>query len=363
MSNRTRMHRPFSPSSHPRTLQQWLGLPGIGLLLILVACSLAPFQSQPSTSVRPTPTPDFLLHNTAITTMQTLAAYKQLITQAQTYGAEVAEDQQQLAQDQQDAAQAQTVQAYQALTARIQGQMSSLRLHMLPAKTGYDLQQLQALIGQTDIINDYEYRDADDALLPLQERLHDATTTQDFQQIDDQAQILLTNLQALLANLNDQTPHEQAHITDLHVITTYHLTGKVMVVALTEQTLRMYQDDVLVGMILVVTGQPAAQTPPGLWHILTKETNVTFTSGEKPGSPLWYPDTHINYAMKYKEWGYYLHDATWRRDFGPGTNLPHDDYTAPGYSNVGSHGCINMSLDDIRQLFDWAEIGIPVIVY
>lgn len=346
----------------PGTPQRWLGLLGVCLVLWLSACASTPAQSQ-STTPTSTPTPDFQLHNAAITTMQTISAYGQLIDQAQTYGYTVTQDQQQLAQDQQDAASAQTAQAYQALTARVQGQMATLRQNMLPAKTGYDLDQLEAMIGKTKITNDYEYRDADDALLSLRWQLRHARTTKAYQQIDDKAQILLTNLQALLTNLNDKTPHDQAHATDLHLIATYHLTGKVIVVSLTEQTLRMYQDGTLVGMMLVVTGQPAAQTPPGLWHVLNKRKDATFTSSEKPGDPLYYPPTHIYYAMLYKEGGYYLHDATWRKYFGPGANMPHDDYTSPGFSNVGSHGCINMNLDNARKLYNWVEVGIPVVVY
>jgi hypothetical protein len=345
--------------------RQWPGILGACLLLWLSACTFAPAQSQPPANLGPTPTPDFHLRDTAITIRQTLAAYEQLIAQAQTYGHDVSLDQQQLAQDYQDFDSAHTTQAYQALTARIQAQMSRLRKAMLPEKTRYDLHQLQKLIGETNINNDYEYRDADDALLVLQSRLQWAKTTSDYQQIDHQAQILLTNLRALLANLTDKTSHKQAHVTDLQLIDAYHLTGKVIIVSLTEQTLRMYHNGQFVGWMYVVTGQRAMQTPPGLWHILTKETNLTFSAPptEDPNSPLWYPPTHINYGLKFKEWSYYLHDATWRSYFGPGANLPHDDYTSGKYSVNGTHGCINMSLDDTRRLYTWAEVGIPVVVY
>jgi hypothetical protein len=260
--------------------QRWLGLLGICLLLWLSACASAPAQSQRSANLGPTPTPDFQLRNTAITTRQTLAAYEQLIAQAQTYGHTVTQDQQQLDQDYQDFASARTAQAYQALTARIQAQMRTLRTAMLPEKTRYDVHRLQKMIGQTNINNDYEYRDAADALLDLQSRLQWAKTTKDYQQIDHQAQILLINLQALLTNLNDKTPHKRAHVTDLQLIAAYHLTGKVIVVSLTEQTLRMYDNGKLVGWMYVVTGQRAAQTPPGLWHVITKGTNGALVSAD-----------------------------------------------------------------------------------
>jgi hypothetical protein len=351
-------------SPHPRRLsrhQRWLGLLGVCVLLWLSACASTPVTQASTPS--PTPTPDFPLHNAAITTMQTIAAYQQMIDQAQTYGYTVTQDQQQLAQDQLDANSAQTTQAYEALTTRVQGQMTQLNQNMLPAKTDYDLKQLEALIGQTKITNDYEYRDADDALYSLQWQLRHADTTKEYQQIDNKAQILLNNLHALLTNLNDKTPHEQAHATDLQLMNAYQLTGKVVVVSLTEQTLREYDNGVLVGMMYVVTGQPAAQTPPGLWHVSVKKRDATFTSDEKPGDALYYPPTHIYYAMLYREGGYYLHDATWRNYFGPGANMPHDDYRSPGFSNVGSHGCINMNLDNARKLYDWVEIGTAVLVY
>ena len=141
------------------------------------------------------------------------------------------------------------------------------------------------------------------------------------------------------------------------------MTGKVLVVSLTEQYLRVYQDGQLVKAIGVVTGQPEAQSPPGLWHIFYMGTNLTFKSDEPVGSPLWYPPTPINYGMEYHAGGYYFHDATWRSYFGPGGNLPHDDYTSPGYSNVGSHGCVNVSLTNAAWLYNFVEINTPVIIY
>jgi lipoprotein-anchoring transpeptidase ErfK/SrfK len=44
-----------------------------------------------------------------------------------------------------------------------------------------------------------------------------------------------------------------------------------------------------------------------------------------------------------------LHFAWWR--------------TKETIGRPGSHGCINMLLDDSRYLWDWATIGTPVLIH
>ena len=292
-----------------------------------------------------------------------LNQFQDQIDQAQTYGQDVSQYQQQLQQDRQDLQSAHTLQQYLDLSTRIRTQIASMQSILIRGKANYDLQQLQTMIGTTDIINDYEYRDGTDAYGDQLANLQSAQTDDDFQAVDDQVQILLTNLHALLTNLNDATPHDQAHVTDLQLIQAYGLTGKVMVTSLTEQTLRLYDNGQFVRSIPVVTGRQEAPSPPGLWHIFFKGTNLTFKSSEPQGSPLWYPPTPINYGMEYHWGGFFYHDATWRSYFGPGANLPHDDYTSGIYSDDGSHGCINMTLSNTSWLFDWVDLNIPAIVY
>lgn len=288
---------------------------------------------------------------------------QQMIVQAQTYGQDTTQFQQQLAQDRTDLQNAHTLDAYLALSARINSQIGAVQVAVARGKTTYDLQQLQTLIGTTDITNDYEYRDGTDGYNDQMAYLRDARTADDYQAIDAQVQILLTNLHALLLNLNDPTPHDQPHATDLALIQDYGLTGKVIVTSLTEQMTRLYDNGQLVKAIPVVTGRQEAPTPAGLWHIFYMGTNLTFKSDEPPGSPLWYPPTPINYGMEYHWGGFFDHDATWRSYFGPGANKPHDDYTSGIYSDDGSHGCINMNLANTRFMYNWVDIGTPQIVY
>jgi lipoprotein-anchoring transpeptidase ErfK/SrfK len=293
-----------------------------------------------------------------------LDTFQQLISQAQLYGVDVTKYQQQHDQDQQDLQSAHTLQAYLDLSSRIQSQMNGMQGVVIRGKAKYDLQQLKTMISTTNIINDYEYRDGTDALGDQEYYLSQAQTTSDYEDVDNQAQILLSNLQAMLTNMKDTTAHNQTHATDLQLMQQYHLmTGKVMVTSLTEQTLRLYDNGQLVRSIPVVTGRQEAPSPPGLWHIFMKGTNLTFKSSEPQGSPLWYPPTPINYGMEYHWGGFFYHDATWRVYFGPGANLPHPDYTSGIYSDDGSHGCINMTLSNTAWLYSWVDIGTPAIVY
>ena len=64
--------------------------------------------------------------------------------------------------------------------------------------------------------------------------------------------------------------------------------------------------------------------------------------------------------MRYSFYGYYVHDAWWRNQFGLYTNLPHYD---PAAFNGGSHGCINVSKSDMIWVFDWLPYGAPILVY
>lgn len=295
-----------------------------------------------------------------------LQNFQSLIDQAKTYGEDVSQYQQEHDQDVLQLKQAQTFQQYLQLSAQIQSQSSSMRFILVRGKAKHDLQTLKDLIGETVFNNDYEYIQGDDAYNDEAARLRYASTLDDYQQIDDQLSILLNNLNALLTNLKDPNydKHDQPHQTDLHLLQTYNLTkGKVLIVSLTEQTAREYVDGQLVHWSYAVTGRRGLPSPPGVWPIIFKENHIVFKSSEPPGSPFWYPDTPINYAAEYHSGGFFVHDATWRVYFGPGANLPHNDYSSGQFSDDGSHGCINMKLSETKWLYDWLEVGTPVIVY
>ena len=77
-------------------------------------------------------------------------------------------------------------------------------------------------------------------------------------------------------------------------------------------------------------------------------------------SPFWYAPTPITYGIAYAPNGFFIHDAWWRSEFGPDTNLPHWD---PAAFNGGSHGCINLPTDQMQWVWSWTPDGAPIIVY
>src|SRR5207248_9498365 len=112
----------------------------------------------------------------------------------------------------------------------------------------------------------------------------------------------------------------------------------------------------------VRTGGPELPTPKGTVHVQDKTPNLYVYSPWPKGSPYWFPDVTYRYALDFYEnsqYGLYIHDASWRHEFGPGSNVV--DGT-PGEDTTGTHGCINVPLADQERLYSWATVGTPVIV-
>jgi len=130
-------------------------------------------------------------------------------------------------------------------------------------------------------------------------------------------------------------------------------------VSLTQQKLWAYDGNKLVLTSLVTTGNKALPTPAGPYHIEGKFHPFTFHSPWKKGSPYWYPPSKTQYAMLFREGGYFIHDAPWRSTFGPGTN---QQLGTPGQNYTGTHGCINVPSDVAQKLFTWAKLGTVVQV-
>lgn len=137
-------------------------------------------------------------------------------------------------------------------------------------------------------------------------------------------------------------------------------SGQVILVSISQEWLWAYQDQHLVMASPVTTGMPQLPTPQGSYAVQYKETNVTFYSYWGPSSPLYYPPEHINYAMYFRDTGYYIHDAPWRHAFGPGTEVPHTN--PDGSWETGSHGCVNMPTPAAATLYSWVHVGTRVII-
>ena len=209
----------------------------------------------------------------------------------------------------------------------------------------------------------YEYQAI--ASYPTQKLLNNAQTVADYQYLIGQIYGWLADFHAYTANFSDPTPYNRVHATDLQLLRRNGETSdRVIVISLSEQAMRVYQDGKLVNAFLVVTGMPGHASLPGSWWIERKLTNTTFISGEQPGQDGYYPPTPVAYAMQYHSSGYFIHQSWWRSQFGPGNQFPHLDPHGTLFANEGSHGCVNMSTADVEWLYAFAQVDTTkIIVY
>lgn len=139
-----------------------------------------------------------------------------------------------------------------------------------------------------------------------------------------------------------------------------HPVGKAILVDLSRQWLFAYVDGVPVFDNAVETGRPELPTPTGSFAVMEKVRNIMFTSPWPEGSPHYYEPTHVNYALLFKDGGFFLHDAWWHEQFGPGSNVPHQ--LPDGRWETGSHGCVGMPVADAERLHNWATVGTKVVI-
>ena len=305
-----------------------------------------------------------------------LAEFSNDIQLTQQYGQDVTKYQQRLAADQAALKNAKTIKDYLTLSTQINNDIASIQLPMVQGEANYMLKQFHHEVtswGKT-----HQYHDPQDGnSYPLDypydmqgigsdavDVVQSAQTIDDYQAAVDYLNNDLANLHAMEADHSDNTSWQHVHAADLQLISHYGLSGQVIVVSLVEQTLRLYQDGKVVQAFRITSGQYQLPSPPGVWHILLRQSPTVFKSSEPKGSAFWYPDTKINYAMEYHWGGYFFHDSWWRADYGPGTNFPHYDSGGDEvFAGNGSHGCINMQQDQAAWLYAHTDYNTGVILY
>ena len=253
---------------------------------------------------------------------------------------------------------------YLAELFRVQMQTKSMldQYHQEVTDWGKAHQYHDAYNMQTYMSN-YEYSQGEDAGLDGTGAINSAHTINAYQAVTRVIDANLTHLQAMEADYADKTAWEQPHATDVQLIKYHHLSGQVIVVSFIEQAARVYQDGKLVKAFLITSGRVGDPSPVGVWHISRRRFRTVFRSRVPVGSPNWYPDTPINYAMEYHTGGYYLHDSWWRAYYGPGTNFPHYDPAGEEFAGSGSHGCINLSSEAAAWMYKNTDYGTTVLTY
>ena len=123
-------------------------------------------------------------------------------------------------------------------------------------------------------------------------------------------------------------------------------TAKRIVVDVSEQKLYAYDGDKLFMEESISTGLEFTPTPRGIFTVF-KMTPSRFMQGPTPGvSDQVYDLPGVPWDLYFTSDGAVIHGAYW-----------HDHFGKPW-----SHGCVNLSPQNAKKLYDWAVVGIKVTV-
>jgi lipoprotein-anchoring transpeptidase ErfK/SrfK len=110
-------------------------------------------------------------------------------------------------------------------------------------------------------------------------------------------------------------------------------------VDLSRQTLIAWQGNRWIDARYVSTGKASTPTPTGVFNVQTKIYSTTMSGRD-------YSVPDVRYVMFYSG-NYAIHGAYWHNRFGTPV----------------SHGCINLAEDAAKWLYNWSEVGTPIVVH
>jgi hypothetical protein len=146
--------------------------------------------------------------------------------------------------------------------------------------------------------------------------------------------------------LDLQPNHAEAQ-ERLNVVTRKLFPAQKVVVDITEQRMYVYENDQLIWNWPASTGEPGRPTAPGHWQILDK-------------IPMAYAST---WGLQMPYWmGIYWAGSLENGIHGPPINR-YGQVMWEGYiGRPVSYGCVILSSENVRTLYNWIEIGTPVII-
>ena len=307
-----------------------------------------------------------------------LGEFKSQITLLKTYGMDASSYQQLYNADAKQMQAAKSIAQYLVISQKIDADIASMQNDLTQGASSYLIGELDREAnawGQAHLYHDkfdgHNYlMDAAYTMAGigywLQRELSWAYYPSDYQAVvtDDNNEFF--NFQMMQQDYNDKTPYNQVHQTDLELMQHYPSLqhGTVLMVSYVEEAMRYYKDGKLIRSFYVTMGRVERPALPGYWTVQNRQAPTQFMSSDPPGSPFWYPPTHINYAILYHWGGFFVHDAWWRVNFGPGTQFPHYDVGGDeSFSGNGSHGCINMQENDAAWVYANTDWNTQIMVY
>ena len=123
---------------------------------------------------------------------------------------------------------------------------------------------------------------------------------------------------------------------------TRELNDKYIVVDISSQNMRVYNNDSTILQSKIVSGKNKTPTNLGIYSIYEKDLNRTLVGDDY--------QTFVKYWMAFNG-GEGFHDASWRNKFGGDI-----------YINNGSHGCVNLPTNIAKKLYDEVSVGTKVLI-
>lgn len=121
--------------------------------------------------------------------------------------------------------------------------------------------------------------------------------------------------------------------------------GKYINVNLANQTLYAYEDGELLDSFLISSGVAGFPTPIGDFNVFSKVRSTRMSHTYGPGNPNNYDLPGVPFVLAFNG-PYTIHGTYWHNNFG----------------HPMSHGCVNMYTPDAEWVYNWAPIGISVVV-
>jgi hypothetical protein len=115
-------------------------------------------------------------------------------------------------------------------------------------------------------------------------------------------------------------------------------------ISIGKQQLYMYENEKLIKTITVGTGVPGADTPPGQYEVLYKMPKTRMQGVNPSGARYDLPD--VPWVLPFMG-DYAIHGVYWRNNFG----------------TTASNGCVGMTVEEAKMLYDWADVGTPIRIY
>ena len=119
---------------------------------------------------------------------------------------------------------------------------------------------------------------------------------------------------------------------------------KLIDVDVTRQQMALYEKGRVVRTFAVATGVPGADTPIGEFNVEYKMPTARFVGTNVSGSHYNIPDVHWVLAFS---GDYTIHGAYWRSAFG----------------TPGSNGCVSLTDEEAKAVFDWAPEGTRIHIH